>query len=290
MTMMRYDYHRPRSLDEAYRLCEANPAASFIAGGTDVMVRIRSRTMRPPALISLRSISDLRGIDPDGTRIGAMTTIGELCEHPVVRETYPVLVEAGRRLGSAQIRNVATIGGNLCNASPCADMVPALLVLEARVRIESAEGRRELPLEQLFRGPGATCLARGEVMTAILLDPSAAQSRAVFKKKGRVRMDLALASVAVRLRAEEGVCRLVRVAAGSVAPTPLRLREVEALLVGRPVSQELLTSVQQLAAKSVAPITDQRATEDYRRQIVGVFVRRAVEELWEHGVRSGRKA
>jgi CO/xanthine dehydrogenase FAD-binding subunit len=279
--MRHTEYHRPRSLEEALRLRQASPDARYIAGGTDVMVQIRSRNAaRPSALVSLSSIPELRGITVDGgARIGATTPIHELTAHRALRERYPVLVEAVSRLGSPQIRNVATLGGNLCNASPCADSATPLLVLEARVRLCSAAGQRELPLERLFLGAGQTCLAPSELLTEILLPPPAPTARATFKKKGRVRMDLALASVSVLVELDGDICRRVRIAAGSVAPTPLRLTEVEVLLAGKPLSPELLDAAAALASRSVAPISDLRCSAEYRRQIVGVYVKRALEEL-----------
>jgi carbon-monoxide dehydrogenase medium subunit len=278
--MRHVDYYRPRSLEEALRLKAAHPAARFIAGGTDVMVQMRHHALRPSVLISLSAVPELRGVEVNGrVRIGAFTTISELLEHETLQERYPVLLEAARELGSVQIRNVATLGGNLCNASPCADTATPLLVLEARLRLASARGAREVPLHGLFVGPGQNCLGEGEILTHILLDPPPAGTRATFKKKGRVKMDLALASAAVLLQMEGQTCRRARVAAGSVAPVPLRLPAVEALLEGHTVTREVLAAVEQTASRSVSPISDVRATEAYRRAVVGVFVRRAVEEL-----------
>lgn len=278
--MNRYDYYKPRSLDEALELQQRIPGALFIAGGTDMIVKIRDGEVHPPALISLRSIPELIGVtDGDVTRIGAMTTISELIEHPLLHQRYPVLVEAAGRLGGPQIRNVATIGGNLCNCSPCADTATPLLVLDARVRISGKGGSREIPIDEFFKGPGESCLASGEILTDILLDPPRKDARATFLKKGRVKMDLAVASVAVLLEMDGNQCSRARLAAGSVAPVPLRLHEVEALLKGSAVSEEILDRAQKIAAETVSPITDIRATEAYRRQIVGVYVRRAIERL-----------
>jgi CO/xanthine dehydrogenase FAD-binding subunit len=284
---MRIEYHRPRSLEEAWDLKIKIPDARFVAGGTDVLVQIKNRVVSPPALISLRSIPKLSGVEParaegaDGTRIGALTTITDIVNHPELGATYPVLIEAARRLGSTQIRNVATIGGNLCNASPCSDTALPLLVLDARVRLEGPDGSRELSLSRFFTGPGETCLADGEILTAILLDGSTPGPKAAFLKKGRVRVDLAIASVAVLLELSGGTCRKVRCAAGSVAPAPVRLVAVEEFLEGAAPTRELLTQAEAIAAESVSPISDVRASAEYRRQIAGVYVRRAVERLLE---------
>jgi len=270
-------YHRPDTLDEALRLKEANEGARFLAGGTDLLVEGGCGTRCPPTVISLRRIESLRGVGEG--RIGALTLIADLVTHPLVRERYPVLAQAAGRIGSVQIRNAATIGGNLCRAAPCADTAPPLLVYEARLLLRRAGGAREVPLEDFLLGPGETCLGPDEVLEAVLLGPPRAGARGVFLKRGRVRMDLSLASVAVLLETEQDRCRRVRIAAGAVAPTPVRLREVEALLEGEAITKELLAEAQALAQRSVDPVTDVRATEAYRRRLTGVFVRRALEEL-----------
>jgi aerobic carbon-monoxide dehydrogenase medium subunit len=278
----RFDYSKPTSLEEALRLKRSTTGSRFIAGGTDLMVQIKNRTAQPPALISLRSIRELTAIDVNGaTCIGSMAPLTDLIEHPAIRERYPVLVEAVRRMGSVQIRNVATLGGNLCNASPAADGAPPLLVLDAKLRLLGEQGCRDVPLADYFVGPGETTQGRDEILTAILLEPPEPAARAVFLRKDRVHMDLAMVNVAVLLamEADGETCRMARVAAGAVAPTPLRLREVESLLEGQELTPELLGRAQEVAREGVAPITDVRASAEYRRHITGVFVRRSIEIL-----------
>jgi len=261
-------YHRPKTLDEAMRLVAADPGARYLAGGTDLLVG----SAPPPAtIVSLRGVEGLADVGP--TRIGALATVSDVAR----RAAVPLIVQAARRLGGVQIRNVATVGGNLCRAAPCADLAPPLLCLEATAEIAGPDGARETPLASFFRGPGVTCLARGEVLTAVRWEPPPPRAVGVFLKRTRVRMDLSLASVAVLLVPEGSVCRQVRVAAGSVAPTPLRLLEVEALLEGKEVTDALLEEAGALASASVLPITDVRSTEAYRRHVTGVFVRRAVK-------------
>lgn len=278
--MTRYDYYQPESLDEAFLLKKSIPESLFISGGTDLIVRIKKKEIDPQALISLRSIPDLSGIENGRiVRIGAMTSISDLSNNPLLHEKYRVLIQAARALGSVQIRNVATIGGNLCNGSPAADLAPPLLVLKAKTKLRSAQNSREVPLDKFFRGPGETSLVPGEILTGILLEPPVPNTKAVFLKKGRTRMDLAVTSVAVLIRTEGSHCVEARVAAGSVAPTPLRLFEVEALLEGTPLSPDLLNEARQLASKSVSPISDVRASADYRRHLVGVLMKRALEKL-----------
>jgi carbon-monoxide dehydrogenase medium subunit len=284
--MRRYAYLKPGSLDAAFRLSEDMSPAVFVAGGTDLMVKIKNRQLSPQALISLRSIPELRGIETRGAvRIGAMTTITDLIRDESLREKYPVLVEAARRLGSPQVRNVATLGGNLCNCSPCADTATPLLVLEARAMLRNPRGTREIPLHELFKQPGQTCLATDEVLTHVLVPAFNATRkgsgvRAIFFKKGRVKMDLAVASLSVLLQTEGNRIQKARLAAGSVAPVPLRLTRVEDLLEGQNLKSSLIAEARRLAEEGVAPITDIRSTAEYRRHIVGVFVQRALESLW----------
>lgn len=278
--MKRFRYYKPHSLDEVWKLKEKIPEARFIAGGTDLLVQIKNGEIRPPALISLRSVPDLSILDINkGARIGALTTINELIQHQYLLAKFPLLGESAKRLGSVQIRNMATVGGNLCNCSPCADMALPLLVLEAKVRLQSAQGARTVPLAEFFTGPGQSCLSSGEIMTDILLNPLSKMVKTAFLKKGRVKMDLAIASLAVVLEMDGNRCLKARLAAGSVAPMPLRLSKVEKLLEGATISKGLVIEAQKLAQESVFPITDIRATKEYRLQIVGVFLKRTLENI-----------
>jgi len=271
------EYHRPRSLAQAVRLMEDHPEARFIAGGTDLMVSLRAGSERPPALISLGRVAELRGItNGDPTRIGALTTIAEILEHQELAQRFPLLREAALPFGSMQIRNLATLGGNLCNASPAADMAPALLVLGARVEMSGPSGDRELPLSEFFVGPGETRREPGEVLTTILLPPSPTGARHGFRRKGRVAMDLAIASVAVSVVTEGERCTHVRVAAGAVAPCPLRLVGAEDVLEGHAADAERMAQARARVEREVSPITDLRAGADYRRQLTGVLFQRAL--------------
>ena len=160
-------------------------------------------------------------------------------------------------------------------------MVPPLLVLDARVRLQSSRGSRIITLEELFVGPGESCLAPHEILTDILLEPPHHSAKAIYLKKGRMKMDLAVASVALLVEMEGEKCHKVRIAAGSVAPVPLRLKKVEALIEEATLTRSLISQAQKLAAESVVPITDIRASEEYRREIVGIFVKRALEKILE---------
>lgn len=276
--MRRFSYVKPQTIEDAIQLKKGENNSIYIAGGTDVMVQIKDREIQPSTLISLRNIPDLARIEVNGgARIGALATIADIIQHPKLAQAFPVLVEAARRIGSVQIRNAATIGGNLCNCSPCADMALPLLILDAKILLQSSEARREVPIEDFFRGPAESCLRTDEILTEILLGGSNVNAITVFKKKGRVKMDLAVISVAVLLDMEGNLCRKARVAVGAVAPTPMRLRKVEDLLEGTKLEDSTIREARKTAEASVVPITDIRSQEDYRRAIVGVFVKRCLE-------------
>ncbi len=278
--MTHYDYHRPETVEEVLGLKRVLPAATFIAGGTDLMVRIKNRVLNPPALISLRAVTELGGIeDGEHTRIGALTTIDELCRHPLIAERYPLLAQAARRLGSRQIRNVATLGGNLCNCSPCADTATPLLVYDAQVQLQGPDGSRQVTLAEFFVGPGQTCSSPEEILSQIILPPPPADARTLFMKKGRVKMDLAIASTSVVLVLDGELCQEARLAVGSVAPVALRLPLAESVLAGQKLSSELSAEVARVATTEIAPIGDIRASADYRRQIIEVYLRRSIDQL-----------
>jgi carbon-monoxide dehydrogenase medium subunit len=178
---------------------------------------------------------------------------------------------------------VATVGGNLCNCSPCADTAPALLVYGARLELRGPAGKRVVPLGDFTRGPGQSCLQPGELLCGVLLDPPPFGAKTIYLKKGRVKVDLALASLAVLLVLEAGRVADIRLAAGSVAPTCLRLREAEDILRGKPLDENLLARAARAASGEISPIDDVRASADYRRRLIEVFLRRALDALVREG-------
>ncbi len=278
-----FEYLRPRTLPEAWDLASARPGARFIAGGTDVMVRLREGKAQAPALISLRSIRELAQIELGSPLVlGAGVSVSDLQASPDLARHLPVLVEATRTLGSVQIRNAATIGGNLCNASPCADLAPPLLVHDARVRLASAAGARELPLEEFFVGPRTSVLRPGEVLREIVVDTSSA-ARAIFLKKGRVQMDIALASVAVLLETKGRICVRARVAAGSLAPPPGGGRGGARAAAGPSRVPGPPPPPRPPAERDVRPISDGRASADYRRHLAGALLERGIRALMNGG-------
>jgi carbon-monoxide dehydrogenase medium subunit len=269
-------------VEEALELCAAEPKAKLILGGTDLMVQMKKqRDLRPPALISLRGIDSLHHIADEGgaLRIGAAVPLTAITAHASLRSTFPALAQAIDVIGSSQIRNVATLAGNLCNASPGADSAPPLVVYEAQVELQSRAGSREIPLRDFFRGPGETALSPGEILTTVIVPHPAKGARSIFLRKGRVTMDLAVASVAVLLEMDGDVCSRARLAAGAVAPVPLRLQKTESILEGSRLDADTIARAGATASAEVSPITDVRSTAEYRRDLVGVYTRRGISGL-----------
>jgi carbon-monoxide dehydrogenase medium subunit len=286
--MHRFDYYRPESLKEAYGLMDKwKGKADYIAGGTDIIVRIKQGIARPDALVSLRCIAELqRCVRKGGLLLGSMTRFRDIERDPFIALRYPALKAAAGWLANPQVRNVATLGGNICNAAPSADAVPPLLVMSAVATVEGPGGTREIPLERFFQGPGKTCLEAGDILTAVRLPETPGRSGSAFMKTGRVTQDLAVANAAAFVAMEGDRCRECRLAAGAVAPVPLRLRRAEAVAVGRKIDRDLLDQVAETVSQEVSPISDVRGTEAYRRVVAGVLVKRAIEAAVEVATRS----
>jgi carbon-monoxide dehydrogenase medium subunit len=281
--MKKFDYYQPRSLVEAHELMERfHGRAKYVAGGTDVIVRLKQRVIQPDVLISLRRVEGLAGIKRNGgISLGSMTLLRDIERDPDIARHYPALIQAVWVLANPQIRNVATVGGNLSNAAPSADCAPPLMVMEATVVLQGPGGERKIPVEEFFTGPGQTCLTGVEVLREIRLPDKRAQTGMAFLKTGRVSQDIAVANAAALLVMKGRVCRTCRLAVGAVAPVPLRLRNVEEVIEGEEVSPELLDRVGQRVEREVRPITDVRATAEYRKVVAGVLVKRAIRKAVE---------
>lgn len=274
------EYVRVRSLPELLeRLTE--PGARILCGGTDLLVKMRGGFVSPHLLLDVSDLPELRGLsEKDGAiEIGAAVPFSEILANEVVRGRLPILALVLSKLGSVQIRNRGTLGGNLVNASPAADSAIALLLLDARLSLTSARGDRSLALEEFLLGPGKTALGPGEFVRSIQVpipDPPLAPS---FRKVGRRKaLTIAIASVGVLHRVEKGRVGEIRLAAGSIAPTPLRLHRVEARLTGERLTPALIEEARELTAQSVSPIDDVRSSAAYRREVTADLVARLLEE------------
>lgn len=276
----------PSSLAEARRALAGDPDLLPVAGGTDLMVADRLGRAARTRVLDLNRLGELRGVREveGGLEIGAATPFHDLRSHPEVRRRFPALAAAAAVVGGWQIQTRATLGGNAANASPAGDSLPVLLALEAVVVVLGPEGEREIPYERFHTGYRRTALARGELIVRFrLLDPPAG-SRQAFRKVG-TREAQAISKVVVGAvgTIRDGVVERLRIGAGSVAATPVRLRAAEAAAEGRPWSPELADEVGRAARGEVAPIDDVRSTAEYRAEILGRVVRRMVLGLANDG-------
>jgi len=263
-------YLRARSLEEALnQLCV--PGASIISGGTDLMVKIHSGTVNPDLIIDISELHELSGISDLGNRIeiGAAVTQTDILRSEAVREKLPLLALVLQKLGSVQTRNRGTLGGNLVNASPAADGAIPLLLLDASLIISAGDSERELPIADFFLGPGQTALRKGELLRAISIPIPEGKPVSFFHKIGRRRaLTIAIASLGGLYRLDGETAAKIRLAAGSVAPTPLRLTAVEEIVKGKRLTPELIEEAKRITAGSVSPIDDIRASAEYRRDVV----------------------
>jgi carbon-monoxide dehydrogenase medium subunit len=285
MPLPRFEYVRAARLEEACALlAQHGERARVMAGGTDLILHMRLRPDSAPAIVvGLGGIPGLDGVafDPDrGLSIGPLARLADVAAHPDVRRVYPALAEAAAATATVQIRNMGTVAGNLCNASPAADTAPPLLVHGAEVRLVGPAGaRRALALEAFFRGPGKTALERGELVEEIFVPRPAGRSASAYERlSGRSRVDIAAVCVAAQVQlGRDGRCDAAQVAIGAVAPVPLLVPAAGDLLLGAVPTPELLAAAGACAAAAARPISDLRASAPYRRQMVAVLVRRALE-------------
>ena len=280
--MRSFDHYTPHSLPEAMELlAQLNGRARVNAGGTDLMLKMKAGFLQPEAIINIKRLPELKGVTYDetaGLTMGALTTLRDLTRTAVIRDHYPVLAHAAGLMASEQIRSFATAGGNLCNASPSADLAPPLMVLGGTAVIAHQNGVRELSLDDFFLGPGQSALKPGELLKEIHLPPPTGQT-AYFKHSPRAYMDIAVVGVALRLRQVNGRCREARIVLGAVAPVPLRVREAEAVLEGNLVDDGRIAQAAQIAADACAPIDDVRGSAWYRQRMVKVLVRRGLAAI-----------
>jgi CO/xanthine dehydrogenase FAD-binding subunit len=282
-----FEYHAPATIEEALDLITRyGDNGRFMAGGTDLLLAMKKREITPEHLVTLSGISALKGIAFDekkGLTIGALTTLAEIERSDIVKKYYLPLWDAVNVMASIQIRNLATIGGNLCSAVPSADTAPPLIALNASLQLVGPEGERSIPVEAFFTGPTETVRTSNEILTAIMIPkPEVLSSGCYLKLMRRQAMDLALVGVAACLKLDAGkkVCKEARIALGAVAPTPIRVPEVEALLVNKAIDEKLITEAARLAGMQCRPISDIRASQEYRCSMVEVLTRRAVMEAY----------
>ena len=283
--MKRFEYLEARTVRQAISMLQRyGENARIVAGSTDFLVRWRQGVWNPEHVINIQRVASLSLItysSRNGLRIGALVTVRTLEQHPMVRRRYPALAAAAASFAGVQVRNLATVGGNICNASPSGDTIPALLVFDAQCRIAGPDGDRWVALDQFFTGPGRTVLRSDELLAEIRVPPPAANTGSHFiKHSPRGAMDIATGGVAslVSLDGRRGPCSQARIALGAVGPTPVRAYSAEDILRGQDINQELIRSAADSARDGVKPIDDIRGSAAHRKEIVGVLTRRTLEQ------------
>ncbi len=279
--MRRFDLVLPGSVEECVRaLVERGPEAKVVAGGTDLLPQLKNGLVRTRAVIDLSGVPPLGKLghaNGAGLRVGAAVTARTLERDPGVTRDYTALAESAALVGSVQIRNLATLGGNLCNAAPSADMAPPLLALEAEAIIAGPRGTRRVPFASFFTGVRRTVLTADELLVEIVVPAPGPGSGGSYRRHTpRRELDIAVVGVASQLTLANGVCTKARIALAAVAPTPVRAMGAERLLEGHPVTPDLIERAARAAVEAARPISDQRGSADFRRHLVQVLTRRTL--------------
>ncbi len=280
--MNAFDYAAPATVREAVALlAEKGPRARLLAGGTDILVQLREGRRETDWVIDVKYIPELHAIDYSpaaGLRFGAAVPCYQLCEHPQLRQAYPGLIDGASLIGGVQIQSRASVGGNLCNASPAADAIPSLIAAEAKCVIAGPKGLRELPAELFCTGPGKNALQTGEMLVSLTLPPPKPHTGSAYLRFiPRNEMDIAVVGAGVSVTLDgAGKCSAARVALAAVAPTPLLVVEAGGALVGTSLGEADLDRAAEAARAAAKPISDMRGDAEYRRHLVGVLVKRAL--------------
>jgi carbon-monoxide dehydrogenase medium subunit len=271
----------PGSIDECLQiLARRGPDTKVVAGGTDLLPQLKNGVLKPGWVVDLSAVAELRAISdgPDGgLRIGASVTARELELDARVRARYPALAESAAMVGSVQVRNLATLGGNLCNAAPSADMAPPLLALDALAVIAGPSGQRRVPMASFFLGVRRTVLGPGELLFEIVVPAQNGRSGGNYlRHTPRRELDIAVVGVASQVTLAEGKCTTARIALAAVAPVPLRATDAEQALVGLPMTPQQIERAAELASAAARPIDDHRGSVEFRHHLVRVLTRRTL--------------
>ncbi len=291
-----FDLHVPKDLDGALAVLAENDGQGAImplAGGTNMIVDLRARTVAPAALVSIGKLSAIRGIAIGGgrVRLGGRTTVSDMLRHAELGTIAPSLVESARLFGGQMVRNTATVAGNICSGSPAADLVPPLLVLDAEVTLASRSGSRSLALVDLYHGYQKMERRPDELLTEISWPVPSLSATNLFYKLARRKGDaITVVGVAVAMAVEDGKCKGVRIALGSVAPVVKRAIAAEQMLEGEAPTQDRIEAASRTAMEEVSPIDDVRASAGYRSHCVHVLTRRLLTQAWERLAPGGSQA
>ena len=287
MRIRPFDYWAAPSLNDALNELERHGSdATVIAGGTDLVVNMKRKQILPRRVISLHNLNDLDFVQKQNStvRIGALARHADLAANQELIRHFPILCQAVGLIGSWQIRNVGTIGGNICNASPAADSAPALLVLNAQLILASKSAEKKIPINSFFTGPGETTIEHGQILKEIKIKlPKQRSAGCYLKLRRRKAVDVSVAGVAIQaeIASDERTLAKVAIALGGVAPTPIRLPEAEGILTGLSLNEAMtkIPECARIATKAASPIDDIRASAEYRRLIVGTYVQMGVEKI-----------
>jgi CO/xanthine dehydrogenase FAD-binding subunit len=283
MRLSHFDYFAPTTLIDAIDLLQSKgPGARVMAGGTDLLIKIRHAGLKPRAIISLKHIPGLDTIAFDETKgltIGATALLADVASHPDILKQYPTVAQAARGTANVQVRNMGTVIGNLCNASPSADNAPTLLAMGAEVHIQGPAGGRTLPLEHFFKGPGVTALEPFEIVTSVQAPiPAPHSGTAYFSLSARGKLDCTAVGAGIMLTLKGRVCEDIRLFISACGPTPVRARNAEKMIRGKELTAEAVDKAGAEASWETKPITDVRASADYRSKMVAVLTRRVLRE------------
>ena len=287
--MRRFEITLPASVDECVKvLAQRGADAKVVAGGTDLLPQLKNGLARPALVVDLSGVPALRALEAGagGLRVGAAVTARTLERDARVRSGYTALSESGALVGSVQVRNLATLGGNLCNAAPSADMAPPLLALEAEAVIAGPKGRRRVPIASFFTGVHRTVLGPDELLVELIVPaPGPRSGGSYIRHTPRRELDIAVVGVASQITLSDGVCAKARIALAAVAPTPVRATAAEQSLEGQPLTAARIEQAAELALSAAQPISDQRGSAEFRRHLVRVLTRRTLTRALE---RAGR--
>lgn len=277
-----FEYFEPRTVEEVVRiLFMYRGEAKVLAGGVDLVPKMRKRQIQLKCLVSIQRIPGIDYIEGDGAkglRIGALTNLRSIELSPAIQKDYELLQEAIHQIASIQVKNMGTAVGNLCVATPASDIALPLLVLGAKLRIVGPTQERNVAIEKFFIGVGQTVLQPSEIVTEVLLPSPPAATGGAFLKLVRTATDVAKVNVAVTVTVTGGICQDVKIALGSVAPTPIKANKAEEALKGKKLDQETIAEAAETAAEETKPIDDIRSTAEYRKEVTKVLVRRAIEK------------
>ena len=285
-----FDYYAPESVEEVSKILTEHEDAMILSGGTDVLIKMKNGVLAPKVLVSLKKVienvpamNSVAYVDGKGVVVGGACTHNGLVFSAVMNQRFNSVSNAAQTIAANQVRHAGTVAGNIANAVPSADLPPIFIVLGATATFVSAKGTRTLPLEEVFLGPGKTVIERGEVLTEVVIPDQAMTGSTYFKYALRKAGALATVGVAAALEMDGKVIKDIRVAFGAVAPIPMRAPKVEAFMKGKEATEENLEAVAAIAYDECSPITDFRASEEYRRDMVGIFTKRAIVKAIAEG-------